>query len=126
MSTESESSDSIECRGVRSSAGRAGSRAVSRGSSRAGSLSSREARLSRSESQPRPGAWAAGLSDGASAIYGSDAIGGVVNFILRDKFDGVQVSGDFAESDHGDGFRRHVSLTAGHTGQRGSIVAGIE
>ena len=66
------------------------------------------------------------LSDGASAIYGSDAIGGVVNFILRDKFDGVQFSGDFGESGHSDGFRRHFSLTAGHTGQRGSIVAGIE
>lgn len=66
------------------------------------------------------------LSDGASAIYGSDAIGGVVNFILRDKFDGVQLSGDFGESSHSDGFRRHFSLTAGHTGQRGSIVAGID
>jgi iron complex outermembrane receptor protein len=31
------------------------------------------------------------LADGASAIYGSDAIGGVVNFILKQKFDGVEV-----------------------------------
>lgn len=30
------------------------------------------------------------LTDGASAIYGSDAIGGVVNFILRDDFDGAE------------------------------------
>lgn len=30
------------------------------------------------------------LTDGASAIYGSDAIGGVVNFVLRDDFDGAE------------------------------------
>jgi iron complex outermembrane receptor protein len=33
------------------------------------------------------------VADGASAIYGSDAIGGVVNFILRKNFDGLEVSG---------------------------------
>ncbi|HEV2530507.1 TonB-dependent receptor plug domain-containing protein [Phenylobacterium sp.] len=33
------------------------------------------------------------LADGASAIYGSDAIGGVVNFILKQKFDGLEVGG---------------------------------
>lgn len=38
------------------------------------------------------------LSDGASAVYGSDAIGGVVNFILRTRFDGVQFSSDFGTS----------------------------
>ncbi|MFC4764805.1 TonB-dependent receptor [Dyella koreensis] len=65
------------------------------------------------------------LSDGASAIYGSDAIGGVVNFILRDRFDGVQFTTDFGESRHSDGFRRNFTLTAGHTGANGSIVAGI-
>lgn len=65
------------------------------------------------------------LSDGASAIYGSDAIGGVVNFILRERFDGVQLSGDFADSRHGDGIRRNFTLTAGHAGARGSIVAGL-
>jgi iron complex outermembrane receptor protein len=33
------------------------------------------------------------LADGASAIYGSDAIGGVVNFILKKKFNGLEVGG---------------------------------
>jgi outer membrane receptor protein involved in Fe transport len=65
------------------------------------------------------------LSDGASAIYGSDAIGGVVNFILRDRYDGVQFTTDFGESRHSDGFRRSFTLTAGHTGEKGSIVAGL-
>ncbi|MGO4701358.1 TonB-dependent receptor plug domain-containing protein [Dyella sp. 2RAB6] len=65
------------------------------------------------------------LSDGASAIYGSDAIGGVVNFILREHFDGVQLSGDFAESGHSDGRRRNFTLTAGQGNERGSIIAGL-
>ena len=32
------------------------------------------------------------LKDGASAIYGSDAIAGVVNIITRDDFDGAELS----------------------------------
>ncbi len=33
------------------------------------------------------------LRDGASAIYGTDAIGGVINFILRRDFQGIEVAG---------------------------------
>ncbi|QDI04002.1 TonB-dependent receptor [Xanthomonas cerealis] len=65
------------------------------------------------------------LSDGASAVYGSDAIGGVVNFILRKGLDGIEVSTDFGTSSRSDGNRRSFSLTAGKTGERGSIVAGL-
>lgn len=65
------------------------------------------------------------LSDGASAVYGSDAIGGVVNFILRDHFDGVQVSSDFGTSSQRDGDRRNFSLTAGHTGSNYSLIGGL-
>jgi outer membrane receptor protein involved in Fe transport len=65
------------------------------------------------------------LSDGASAVYGSDAIGGVVNFILRDHFDGVKLTSDFGTSSRSDGNRRNFSLTAGHTGNRGSLIAGL-
>ncbi|MFC3657171.1 TonB-dependent receptor [Xanthomonas hyacinthi] len=65
------------------------------------------------------------LSDGASAVYGSDAIGGVVNFILRKGFDGIEASTDFGTSSRSDGNRRNFSLTAGKTGERGSIVAGL-
>ncbi len=32
------------------------------------------------------------LNDGASSVYGSDAIGGVVNFILKKDYQGAQVS----------------------------------
>ncbi len=65
------------------------------------------------------------LSDGASAIYGSDAIGGVVNFILRDRFEGVQFNADFGTSSEGDGNRRNFSLTGGKAWDRGSVVAGV-
>lgn len=64
------------------------------------------------------------LSDGASAVYGSDAIGGVVNFILRERFEGLQFTTDFGTSGEGDGNRRNFSLTGGKAWERGSIVAG--
>ena len=65
------------------------------------------------------------LGDGASAVYGSDAIGGVVNFILRDRFEGVQASADYGRTSRGDGSRRNYSLTAGHAWDRASVVAGV-
>ncbi|RBE21768.1 hypothetical protein BRM26_08420 [Xanthomonas oryzae pv. oryzae] len=65
------------------------------------------------------------LSDGASAVYGSDAIGGVVNFILRSRFDGVQFSSDVGTSSEGDGNRRNITLTTGKTWERGSLIGGL-
>ncbi len=43
------------------------------------------------------------LRDGASTIYGSDAIAGVVNLITKSDFDGVEVEGQYDESGEGDG-----------------------
>ncbi|WP_251274380.1 TonB-dependent receptor plug domain-containing protein, partial [Enterobacter hormaechei] len=43
------------------------------------------------------------LKDGASAIYGSDAISGVVNIILRKNFDGAEASAYYGQNSHGDG-----------------------
>lgn len=53
------------------------------------------------------------LKDGASAIYGSDAIAGVVNIILRETFEGKTISGSLGTSGHGDGTLRTVSGTFG-------------
>ena len=64
------------------------------------------------------------ITGGASAVYGSDAIAGVVNFRLRHDFEGVEFGGRWGQTDHGDGEEYDVSLTAG-TGfadGRGSIV----
>ena len=54
------------------------------------------------------------LKDGASAIYGTDAIGGVINFILRTDFRGVSLSGTIAQPmESGGGTTRRASVTAG-------------
>ncbi len=49
------------------------------------------------------------LKGGASAIYGSDAIGGVVNIIMKKSYQGGQVTADAGLSGHGDGFQYHMS-----------------
>ena len=53
------------------------------------------------------------LKDGASAIYGSDAMAGVVNIILKKSFVGKTVTVDYGISGHGDGQTTHVSGMAG-------------
>jgi iron complex outermembrane receptor protein len=62
------------------------------------------------------------LADGASAIYGSDAIGGVVNFVLKQKFDGLEVGGRYAGAEKGY-TERSAYFTAGHSlGDRVDLV----
>ncbi|KZC42096.1 MULTISPECIES: TonB-dependent receptor plug domain-containing protein [Rhodanobacter] len=66
------------------------------------------------------------LAEGASTVYGSDAIGGVVNFILRKDYKGAEASVNVGESDHGDGHRHGISLTAGASGDNYNIVGGMD
>jgi iron complex outermembrane receptor protein len=53
------------------------------------------------------------LKDGASAIYGTDAIGGVINFILRKDVRGVEVSGYFDKTEDGGGDFSSANILAG-------------
>jgi len=53
------------------------------------------------------------LKDGASAIYGSDAIAGVVNIILRPDFQGMVLRASYGLSNESDGDQRKATLTAG-------------
>lgn len=53
------------------------------------------------------------LKDGASAIYGSDAIAGVVNIILRSDFQGAILRGSYGISGDRDGDAKKATLTAG-------------
>lgn len=63
------------------------------------------------------------LTGGASAVYGSDAVAGVVNFILDDRFTGLRFDGSSAVSERGDGAQQDVALTGGvKLGDRGNIV----
>jgi len=66
------------------------------------------------------------LKDGASSIYGSDAIAGVVNVITRKNFDGGEVNVYFGQYDQGDGENQQYSMTLGATGERGSLTLSAE
>ncbi|HUU04170.1 MAG TPA: TonB-dependent receptor [Myxococcota bacterium] len=63
------------------------------------------------------------LLDGASAAYGSDAIGGVINIILKDDFEGFQVDLGGGISGHGDGAELSVSGTGGVASDKGHFSA---
>ena len=54
------------------------------------------------------------LQDGASGVYGSDAIGGVVNFILRKDFKGIELSATYGEPTRGGGaINKKIGVVAG-------------
>ncbi|GAB3268256.1 TonB-dependent receptor [Chitinimonas naiadis] len=53
------------------------------------------------------------LKDGASAVYGSDAIAGVVNIILRKNYQGAEVSAGYGISSENDMGETHVAVTGG-------------
>lgn len=62
------------------------------------------------------------LKDGASAVYGSDAVGGVVNIITRTDLEGVELEYYQGISGAGDGDVIDMSVTAGLRSGRGSIL----
>jgi outer membrane receptor protein involved in Fe transport len=64
------------------------------------------------------------LKEGAAAIYGSDAIGGVINFISRKNFEGLEISGGYGETQQKDGGANDVELTWGSASSRGHTVFG--
>lgn len=66
------------------------------------------------------------LTDGASAIYGSDAIAGVINIITRKNFDGLEASGYVGQYGEGDGQVQSFNFLLGSTGERSSITLGAE
>src|SRR6266496_4566355 len=53
------------------------------------------------------------LKDGASAVYGTDAIGGVINFILRKDFIGAEVNANYFVTEQGGGNNGRINATAG-------------
>ncbi|MGB3460431.1 TonB-dependent receptor plug domain-containing protein [Rhodanobacter lindaniclasticus] len=66
------------------------------------------------------------LKDGASAIYGSDAIAGVVNIITRKNFDGAEASAYLGQYSQGDGDKQTYSMTMGAHSDKGSITFSAE
>ena len=65
------------------------------------------------------------LKDGASAIYGSDAIAGVVNIITRDDFEGAQVNGYLGQYDDNDGEIQFYDVSLGTASDRGSVFLNV-
>lgn len=61
------------------------------------------------------------LKDGASSIYGSDAIAGVVNIFTRRDYDGADATAQIGEFDEGDGRQEFYNFSIGSTGNRGSV-----
>lgn len=53
------------------------------------------------------------LTGGASAVYGSDAVAGVVNFVLKDDFEGVEIGTSFEQTEVGDADLFNLDLTIG-------------
>ena len=61
------------------------------------------------------------LQDGASTIYGSDAIAGVVNIITQDNYDGLDVSYYYGAYDEGDGKSQEFNLSFGAEAENSRI-----
>jgi iron complex outermembrane receptor protein len=64
------------------------------------------------------------LKEGAGAIYGSDAIAGVVNFITRKDVEGFELTGQYGETTHADGKNGQFGMLFGHSGDKGSVYVG--
>lgn len=65
------------------------------------------------------------LLDGASAIYGSDAIGGVINFITRKDFNGAEFSIGYTDPVQPGGEKREMSGIIGLSGDKGRLFGGF-
>jgi len=67
------------------------------------------------------------LTGGASAVYGSDAVAGVVNFILKDDFEGVEVGTSYEVTEQGDAaiFSTDFTLGGNFADGRGNVVFNI-
>jgi outer membrane receptor protein involved in Fe transport len=66
------------------------------------------------------------VTDGASALYGSDAVAGVVNFILRKSYDGVEFSQRVGGATEGGGLEQTYGMLGGQSWESGHVLASLE
>ena len=66
------------------------------------------------------------VPDGASTIYGSDAVAGVVNVVLRRRFEGIETSAKLGGSTDGGNFAQQYALTAGTNWASGGVLVAYE
>lgn len=65
---------------------------------------------------------------GGSSIYGADAVSGVINFVLKDDFEGLDYRSQYSVSDEGDGDNIYAAITGGvnFDDDRGNAVLSVE
>jgi iron complex outermembrane recepter protein len=66
------------------------------------------------------------LSGSASAVYGSDAISGVINFILKKKSDGTTIDFRAGDTEHGGGSSQRLQISSGWSNENFDSVFGLE
>lgn len=66
------------------------------------------------------------VTDSSSAAYGSDAVAGVVNFILRKDYEGAETSGTLGRATDGGGYERDLNQLFGHSWGSGGVIAVYE
>lgn len=66
------------------------------------------------------------LKGGASAVYGSDAVAGVVNIKLKEEFEGFEISFDVTEPEDAGGEAYNFSIATGISSEKGNITFGYE
>ena len=66
------------------------------------------------------------LKDGASSVYGSDAVAGVVNIITRENMDELNVTGQYNFNEEGGGETSRLSVAYGNTWDRLSVSGSID
>ena len=62
------------------------------------------------------------LKQGAGAIYGSDAIAGVVNFVTKKNVNDLEITGEYGQTTHGDGPHQAISLMWGGSTEKFDFV----
>jgi iron complex outermembrane receptor protein len=66
------------------------------------------------------------LRDGASTVYGSDAIGGVINIITKKDFEGAAFNMQFDQTSESDGDQYSLSMVVGGGSDRGHFMLGAQ
>jgi outer membrane receptor protein involved in Fe transport len=66
------------------------------------------------------------VADGSSALYGSDAVGGVANIILRRDYEGAETTARIGGSSQGGNFQQEYSFLGGHRWSSGGFMATID
>ncbi|MGL4475256.1 MAG: TonB-dependent receptor plug domain-containing protein, partial [Shewanella sp.] len=66
------------------------------------------------------------LRDGASAVYGSDAVAGVINIITKKEYQGVEVDAEQGITEHGGAENSNLRMTFGVSGDKTNMVASVE